>query len=146
MDLNTVLKKDTRPPLFLIRAASSLGSRSRMNPMLSATVLPNAKLAITQRILNCVLPKNHMYFGRLTYPATYPIMLPTPTTRLAIAFAASGILLLAFGQRQDFVAHTLLMGWSTVQYKCSDTCLNYGGLAHNHSNGLGDRTGVDSEI
>lgn len=89
MELKTPLKKEMTPPLSFDGGPSSLGSRSFMNAQLMATVAPKEMLAITQRTLNCVFPKNPMYFGRFIYPKTYPMMLPIPTIRLAIAFADS---------------------------------------------------------
>ena len=89
MELKTPLKNEMTPPLSFGGGPSSLGSRSLMNAQLMATVVLREILAITQRTLNCVFPKNPMYFGRLIYPKTYPMILPMPTTRLAIAFADS---------------------------------------------------------
>lgn len=89
MELNTLLKNENTPPFSLDGGPSSLGSRSLMKVQLMATVVESAILAMTQRTLNCVFPKNHMYLGKLMYPKTYPIILPTPTIRLAMAFADS---------------------------------------------------------
>lgn len=87
--MKTCLKNERRPPLPLIGGPSSLASRSRIVLILSMTVLLKAILAIAQRTLNCVFPKNPTYLGKFVYPATYPMIFPTPNTRLAIAFAAS---------------------------------------------------------
>ena len=68
MDEKTCLKKAMTPPFPVVGAPSILGSLSLIARELMATVLPSAMLAITQRTLNWVLPRNGSSFGRWTYP------------------------------------------------------------------------------
>lgn len=64
MEPKTPLKNERTPPLSFAGGPSSLGSRSLINIQLMATVAPREILAITQRTLNWVFPKNPMYLGR----------------------------------------------------------------------------------
>jgi len=67
--VKTFPKNERRPPLPFGEAGSRRGSRSLIVRILSATVLPRPRQAITARTLNWVLPKNHIYLGRSTKPA-----------------------------------------------------------------------------
>ena len=60
-----------------------------MNKQLISKVELRAMDAMTQRTLNCVLPKKGKYLGKLMYPKMYPKMFPTPVMREAQALADS---------------------------------------------------------